>query len=44
MLSAEQTREILTAQSTVYGAGGTEEEVKYLKEKSQITDEENKEI
>lgn len=44
VLSAEETREILTAQSTVYGAGGTEEEVKFLIEKSQITDEETKEI
>ncbi len=44
VLSAEQTQEILTAQSTVYGAGGTEEEVKYLKEKSKISDEETKEI
>ena len=35
VLSAEETREILTAQSTVYGAGGTEEEVKFLIEKSQ---------
>lgn len=44
VLSAEQTREVLTAQSTVYGAGGTVEEVQYLKEKSEISDEETKEI
>lgn len=44
VLSAKQTQEILTAQSTVYGAGGTEEEVRYLMEKSEISDDENKEI
>ena len=44
VLSAEQTREILTAQSTVYGKGGTEEEVKYLKEKSEISESETKEV
>lgn len=44
VLSAEQTRDVLTAQSTVYGAGGTEEEVQYLKEKSEMSDEDTKEI
>lgn len=44
VLDAKQTQEVLLAQSTVYGAGGTEEQVRYLKNKSEISDEETEEI
>ena len=44
VLSAGETRAVLTAQSTVYGAGGTEEEVAFLKQKSEISVSEKEEI
>ncbi len=44
VLNANQTQKIINTHATVYGVGGTSEEVKHLKEKSQLTEEENEEI
>lgn len=44
VLSAEETKKILLAQSTVYGKGGTTESVKALKQKSEISKEDTKKL
>jgi len=40
VLNATQAQKIIDVQSTVYGAGGSEEEIKYLKEQSELSKQE----
>ena len=44
VLNANQAQKIIDIQSTVYGAGGTEEEIKYLKEKSELSKSEKNNV